>query len=585
MKNLSLLAFTLASCAVLADVGLRQGGTAIGPARDLDCGTDGGLYCTRASGSTVGKIQCVGATATETGCVTVGTQTVTGDKTIVGVVKANGVDAGWLHGGSVQIEGTNVISSGTGTTLLIRSDTADSVTSSTVASITLKAGADITSTDQIFDLQDSSGNHRLRVTESGTANFSALATDTGASTVSGTNFTAAMGNGGAASGATPAGTGGAFSLATGNGGAASTSTSAGTGGSLTLSTGSGGNNNGAQLGGAGGDLTVISGAGVGGSSSGAVSIRSGQGGNQTTAWLAASAGTVSISAGAGGTGTTSAAGNGGTLSLTAGAGGTGNAAAAGAGGAVTIQSGGGGTVGTSGGASGAVTIDTGAATGALTNGSMTIGATNAEAITLGRTTKTVSLPGVLRSVGVATGSLPTCDSTSPGALEYDTTVARMAICDNFTGSYAWRYLLARATTPKVTQEATFSAVAFGTAVADTNFVGGFYNQGALTTNNASVRIQCASGTAGVVGGAATGVVVDLHNVTDGAEVCSCTLSSGTSFCSAVSTLQSCTCTGPMPASKAYTIRLKSTTDCGTKPGNMVCTVYYQKDLDTGTYSP
>lgn len=80
---------------VLADVGARQGNVYLGPVRDIDCKADAGLYCTRDAGEPILRLHCVGATATEAGCVTpgaqtwAGTKTLTGDERIVGHVHAS----------------------------------------------------------------------------------------------------------------------------------------------------------------------------------------------------------------------------------------------------------------------------------------------------------------------------------------------------------------------------------------------------------------------------------------------------------------------------------------------------------------
>src|SRR5690242_596944 len=57
----------------------------------------------------------------------------------------------------------------TDATCRLSSATADSTTSATVGSFTLKAGADITASDLLLDVQDSAGAHALTVTEAGAA--------------------------------------------------------------------------------------------------------------------------------------------------------------------------------------------------------------------------------------------------------------------------------------------------------------------------------------------------------------------------------------------------------------------------------
>jgi hypothetical protein len=76
------LPLCLLASVVLADVGTRQGGVYIGPARDIDCAADGGLLCTRDAGVAIARLRCNGATATEAGCVTPNDQSWAGKKTL-----------------------------------------------------------------------------------------------------------------------------------------------------------------------------------------------------------------------------------------------------------------------------------------------------------------------------------------------------------------------------------------------------------------------------------------------------------------------------------------------------------------------
>lgn len=124
MKRLILLSLFVAPIA-LAQLGLRQGTGAAKQIRDLSCVSDGGLYCSRDAGSAIGGIRCVGATATETGCITPGSQTIAGDKTLTGYLRMTGVAHGSLtacsggvknmmqgcttHGALVWCDGTNNI--------------------------------------------------------------------------------------------------------------------------------------------------------------------------------------------------------------------------------------------------------------------------------------------------------------------------------------------------------------------------------------------------------------------------------------------------------------------------------------------
>lgn len=111
---------------VLADIGWRQGGVA-GSNRviDVQCQSDGGLYCVRDAGTQIGLISCTGATATEPGCITpsaqtlAGTKTLTGDLRLVGHVHASltacasGTKGTWQtctgHNAPVFCDGTNNI--------------------------------------------------------------------------------------------------------------------------------------------------------------------------------------------------------------------------------------------------------------------------------------------------------------------------------------------------------------------------------------------------------------------------------------------------------------------------------------------
>lgn len=94
--RLLLLASLLLAPLVLADVGLRNGNTYVGPVRDIDCLRDAGLSCSRDAGESIGRLRCNGASASEPGCVVPGDQDMpTGKKTwngrqrIVGVVHAS----------------------------------------------------------------------------------------------------------------------------------------------------------------------------------------------------------------------------------------------------------------------------------------------------------------------------------------------------------------------------------------------------------------------------------------------------------------------------------------------------------------
>jgi hypothetical protein len=87
-----LLALSLFASVALADVGLLNGGTVLGPVRDLDCQRDAGLTCLADAGVRVGKLRCNEATATEPGCVTPSAQSFAGNKTLAtGYLRVVGV--------------------------------------------------------------------------------------------------------------------------------------------------------------------------------------------------------------------------------------------------------------------------------------------------------------------------------------------------------------------------------------------------------------------------------------------------------------------------------------------------------------
>lgn len=88
MNRLALLGALVAAVA-LADTDWRNANAEIGPVKAVNCAPDAGLYCSRDAGS-VGNIRCLGATATEPGCVTPSAQTLAGDKTFNGDVRIVG---------------------------------------------------------------------------------------------------------------------------------------------------------------------------------------------------------------------------------------------------------------------------------------------------------------------------------------------------------------------------------------------------------------------------------------------------------------------------------------------------------------
>lgn len=71
--------------------------------------------------------------------------------------------------GDISLTGNDLTATGTGQTFNVVSAAVDGTTSGTVGAITLKASANITGTDLLVDMQDSSGNHAFTVTEGGDA--------------------------------------------------------------------------------------------------------------------------------------------------------------------------------------------------------------------------------------------------------------------------------------------------------------------------------------------------------------------------------------------------------------------------------
>jgi len=219
----------------------------------------------------------------------------------------------------------------------------------------------------------------------------------GTSTNAGGGFAVTTGNGSGEAGGF--GNGGAFSVTTGTGY---------NGGAITLTVGD--SRYAGGVGGTGGAFTATAGRG-GFSPGGAMTLLSGPGG----AADASSSGTTS-----------------GAASLKSNTGGAGSATrAAGASGTVTVQSGdAGANAGGGGAASGNVVVDTGAATGAATNGTLSLGATNANAVTIGRSGKVVTINSSLTMGGAAAASaLVTLISTTQGAISAPvmTTVQKNAI--------------------------------------------------------------------------------------------------------------------------------------------------------------
>lgn len=75
---LALLVIVAPAC--FAQSLLKNAGARLGPVTSLDCAADGGLTCARTATTGTGRLYCSAASATETGCVTTGTQTFSGVK-------------------------------------------------------------------------------------------------------------------------------------------------------------------------------------------------------------------------------------------------------------------------------------------------------------------------------------------------------------------------------------------------------------------------------------------------------------------------------------------------------------------------
>lgn len=97
----------------------------------------------------------------------------------------------------------------------------------------------------------------------------------------------------------------------------------------------------------------------------------------------------------------------------------------------------------------------------------------------------------------------------------------------------------------------------------TSFRTPFQSQGSATGGTFQ-RIACRTPTAGV--GGATGVVLKIRNVTDGTDLCSCTWGA----CNA--TASTCQCNAAFTQGKFYDLQVSSSTDCGTNPTDMYCSV-------------
>jgi hypothetical protein len=159
----------------------------------------------------------------------------------------------------------------------------------------------------------------------------------------------------------------------------------------------------------------------------------------------------------------------------------------------------------------------------------------------------------LKSIGVASGSLPTCNAGAAGSLEYDTTLTCFRICNGT----AWSVCVQ----PASYINNYWSTTCFGVCGEDVNMQGGIRSLGG-TTN----RVVCSWGTAGT--GGSTGVVVKIRDVTAASNLCTCTIGACTI---AAGTPTVCTCTATYTLNNIVSMQLDGTTDCAGNPSNIVCT--------------
>lgn len=107
-KMLFVLALTAAAVAI-ADTTLKNAGVSQGAVLSLDCAADGGLFCSRANGSSTGSLRCASATLNTPGCVSTGPQSLSGTKILDGGLMVNGPT--WFDGGS-NINGSLIVDGG-----------------------------------------------------------------------------------------------------------------------------------------------------------------------------------------------------------------------------------------------------------------------------------------------------------------------------------------------------------------------------------------------------------------------------------------------------------------------------------------
>lgn len=95
-----------------------------------------------------------------------GDSTVTGNLTVNGSSTTTGASSATAYTATSSSQFNTSLATAT---MLFTSATNDATTSATVGPYTFKAGANITATDLLFDVQDSSANHAFKVTEAGNA--------------------------------------------------------------------------------------------------------------------------------------------------------------------------------------------------------------------------------------------------------------------------------------------------------------------------------------------------------------------------------------------------------------------------------
>ena len=254
------------------------------------------------------------------------------------------------------------------------------------------------------------------------------------------------------------------------------------GGLITLTTGAGVNGAAAAAGSAPGTATVTCGAagtantGTGGTG-GTIAITSTAGGASTgAAGVGGTGGGITLTTGAGGAdgeGGSGTGGVGGTLALVAGAGGAG--ATKGNGGPITLTAGqAGGAAATGGGA----TIDAGAANGG-TAGAILIGGTNAESVTLGRSTKVTRALGTFRADSIASGA----SATAGSLIIYPTTATNGSLTITCTDTGGDRAL-------SITNAAQTAAAAW--TIPDTNGAASFMMTKGSSTVTGTVNLSGAT---------------------------------------------------------------------------------------------